>query len=58
MMEFMFRDSSYDFAHNIYTSYLWNSSPEDMYETVKMLMIQAEEYGIELDYDKFGIIRE
>jgi len=57
-MQYTHRNDNDQFAHNIYTSYLWNTSPEDMYGTVKMLMAQAEEYGIELDYDKFGIIKE
>ncbi len=58
MIQYKHRDRRDEFAHNIYTSYLWNSSPEDMLNTVEMLMAQAEEYGVELDYNKFGIIKE
>ena len=54
--EFQYTDQQ--FAHNIYTSYLWNSNPEEMFDTVMALMTRAEEYGVEIDYSKFGIIRE
>jgi hypothetical protein len=57
-MQYAHRNDNDQFAHSIYTSYLWNSSPDDMLNTVEMLIAQAEEYGIELDYDKFGIIKE
>jgi len=46
------------FAHNIYTSYLWNSNPEEMLSTLMALMARAEEYGVKIDYSKFGIINE
>ena len=58
MIDNQFRISRYDFAHNLYTSYLWCTGAEEMCEMISNLIEDAEEYGIELDYQKFGIIRE
>lgn len=58
MIGYQLDNSNSQFAHNIYTSYLWNSSPEEMFDTVMALMARAEEYGVEIDYSKFGIIKE
>ena len=49
---------SQEFSDRIITSYLWCTEPEDMYETVMALMSDAKQFGIEIDYKRFGIIRE
>lgn len=49
---------SQEFSDRIITSYLWCTEPEDMYETVVALMADAKQFGIEIDYKRFGIIRE
>ena len=58
MIGSLFTRPESEFAHRVYTSYLWCSNPEDMYNTVVELMDQADEFGIELDYNRFGIMNE
>jgi len=47
-----------EFADRIITSYLWCTEPKDMCQTVRALMKDAERFGFELDYERFGIISE
>lgn len=58
MIPFEFTDNKRSFSEKVLNSYLWSTEPEKMFETIQVLTRQAEEYGIELNYEEFGIISE
>ena len=58
MIPFQFTDNERPFSERLLNSYLWLTEPDGMIDTIQALMKQAEEYGIELNYEEFGIIKE